>query len=99
MKKETRDKVWPTDVFGNPADKQHISHLLPVGRHDHKEWFPVGVAVVGLEMAGSIDADALFGLLKKVTRGFLDPTAKTPPPPKLHQKRESLELYILLQIN
>ena len=77
-KKETRDKVWPTDVFGNPADKQHISHLLPAGRHDHKEWFPVAVAVVGLEMAESIDADARLGLLKKVTRGFLDPTAKTP---------------------
>ena len=65
--KEIRDKVWPTDVFGNKANQQEIAHLLPAGRYQHKEWVQVASAVVGLR---NVSISAGLSQMKKSTRGF-----------------------------
>jgi hypothetical protein len=62
-----REKVWPTDIFGNSVKGQEIAHLLPAGTQYHKEWMYVAAAVVGIDFHASPAA------LKKAVRGFKNP--------------------------
>ena len=63
-KKELRDTVWPTDIFGNKDDRAEIVHLLPAGKEACKEWIHVAAAVVGLEEQSTTEEK------KKATRGI-----------------------------
>jgi hypothetical protein len=49
-----RNRIWPTDIFGNEADRQQIAHLLPAGKDYHNEWINVAAAVVGLKNSSSV---------------------------------------------
>jgi hypothetical protein len=63
-KDNIRNKVWPTDIFGNKGVDEEIAHLLPAAKQQHKEWIYVAAAVVGIGLNAKPDE------LKKAVRGY-----------------------------
>ena len=73
--REIRNSVWPVDIFGNKATRQHIAHLLPAGCTFHKEWMPVAAVILGMDHQESSSDQ-----LKKAVRGFKPQGAKNKVP-------------------
>jgi hypothetical protein len=65
--KHLRNTIWPVDIFGNQAKSQEISHILPCGKSDCKEWIEVSAAAMGLSRSQPlvVKQKALRGVVKK----------------------------------
>jgi hypothetical protein len=85
-----KDIIWPVDVVGNRARKEHqVAHLLPSGVTVHEEWFGVAAAVLGLPKTASVKEQLMAVRGVKIENseqnddGQKLPAVRSPPPPRM----------------